>query len=235
MAEPCNASSVRPRREAWRVCAGSANEPNDWKIWYDLAVASVGAERRQAFLRAQALNPLSPTSPCCASAGTGGLTVRFSMFSRDPSLIRRSCSGASTRMSHTDRRRPTGGGRRERTFERAVRYRQSYDRTRDPDRLADWHRARVHHEAYAAPSGSEDELPMSRRRAILSTSRRARRARGSRSPLGERDRELVALRYGADLSARQIAAEWHADECGRGRAAPALAAAVVARGGADRP
>lgn len=34
--------------------------PNDWSIWYDLAVASTGAERRRAFLRAQALNPLSP-------------------------------------------------------------------------------------------------------------------------------------------------------------------------------
>jgi hypothetical protein len=35
-------------------------DPNDWQLWYDLALASRGAAQKQALLRALRLNPLSP-------------------------------------------------------------------------------------------------------------------------------------------------------------------------------
>jgi hypothetical protein len=39
---------------------GLDREPRNWALWYGLALASAGAERRQALARAGALNPLSP-------------------------------------------------------------------------------------------------------------------------------------------------------------------------------
>ena len=49
----------------------SRMSPRDWSIWYDLAVASSGAERRRAFLRAEALNPLSPNIAVLRRRGYG--------------------------------------------------------------------------------------------------------------------------------------------------------------------
>jgi DNA-directed RNA polymerase specialized sigma24 family protein len=60
-------------------------------------------------------------------------------------------------------------------------------------------------EAYAAPSGSEDELPDVAASGDLEHQVVERdELAGAIRRLGERDRELIALRYGADLSARQI-------------------------------
>jgi Tfp pilus assembly protein PilF len=35
-----------------------AKDPHDWTLWYELALASRGADRRQAFAQASRLNPL---------------------------------------------------------------------------------------------------------------------------------------------------------------------------------
>jgi hypothetical protein len=58
-------NSVKSLRVAARMA------PNDWSVWYDLAVASTGGTRKQAFLRAQALNPLSPNVAVLSERGYG--------------------------------------------------------------------------------------------------------------------------------------------------------------------
>jgi tetratricopeptide (TPR) repeat protein len=45
-------------RAAYKKAIGRA--PNDWSLWFDLARASSGVERRRALARAAELNPLSP-------------------------------------------------------------------------------------------------------------------------------------------------------------------------------
>jgi len=92
------------------------------------------------------------------------------------------------------------------TFERALRYRNTYDPRRgEPIAwllgiarrcIGDAHAARA-----SVPLGdqlevAEDFAPAAERRIVLAE---------AVSGLEQRDRELVALRYGADLSARQIA------------------------------
>ena len=94
------------------------------------------------------------------------------------------------------------------TFERALRYRDSYDATKGPpiawligiarrclgrrdQQLAD----SLPDELLELPSGEELELEAVNRLDL----------HGAVSRLTERDRELVALRYGADLTAGQIA------------------------------
>ena len=49
----------------------SRMNPRDWSIWYDLAIASTGVERRQAFLRAESLNPLSHNIAVLRERGYG--------------------------------------------------------------------------------------------------------------------------------------------------------------------
>lgn len=51
-------------------------DPSDWSIWYDLAVASRGAERRRAFLRAAELNPLNPNIKVLRELGYGRAGTR---------------------------------------------------------------------------------------------------------------------------------------------------------------
>jgi RNA polymerase sigma-70 factor (ECF subfamily) len=92
------------------------------------------------------------------------------------------------------------------TFERAVRYRKSYDpRKGEPvawllgiaKRCVDGRRPRLELASESAdePSSSNLEDEVVRR---LTVARAV-------AVLDERDRELIALRYGADLTARQIA------------------------------
>ena len=124
------------------------------------------------------------------------------------------------------------------TFERALRYRESYDSRkghagdvahRDRDPL----RGRLGHPARRRGARLRGSRAVGRRR-------RGRRRRerldlaAAVSGLPERDRELVALRYGADLKAREIA-ERARDEDGRGRGrAPSRARAAARRGGGAR-
>ena len=118
-------------------------------------------------------------------------------------LIRRVYAYAAYRVGHG----PDAEDVTSDAFERALRYCESYDaRKGEPAawligiarRCADEHltrRATLVDELpdAAAPGDLEEE-----------TSRRLELAAGL-AELGERDRELLALRYGADLSARQIA------------------------------
>jgi tetratricopeptide (TPR) repeat protein len=49
---------LAPARESLRRAIDK--DPGDWRLWYDLALASAGAAQRQALARALHLNPLEP-------------------------------------------------------------------------------------------------------------------------------------------------------------------------------
>jgi RNA polymerase sigma-70 factor (ECF subfamily) len=89
---------------------------------------------------------------------------------------------------------------------RAVRYRESYDPSRGPP--AAWVvgiARRCIDDAYARPRDATD-APETDTGSDLETETIDRlEVRAAVARLPERDRELIALRYGADLSARQIA------------------------------
>jgi RNA polymerase sigma-70 factor, ECF subfamily len=94
-------------------------------------------------------------------------------------------------------------------FERALRYRDSYDASRGaPEAWLIGIARRCLSEALAATRARPTAQPEDRSApADLEDEAVERLAlRGALSRLGERDRELIALRYGADLSARAIAA-----------------------------
>lgn len=93
------------------------------------------------------------------------------------------------------------------TFERALRYRESYDPDKgSPIAWLTGIARRCIDELYAASSSSERELPEVAAPGDLERDVVERQGLASAvNRLGERDRELIALRYGADLSARQIA------------------------------
>ena len=92
-------------------------------------------------------------------------------------------------------------------FERALRYRNSYDPARgDPVAwligiarrcIDDWLRTHRVHLAYADYDGSADATTPAIERVTIAQ---------SLATLEPRDRELIALRYGGDLSTKQIAA-----------------------------
>lgn len=91
------------------------------------------------------------------------------------------------------------------TFERALRYRDSYDRAKgDP---AAWligiaRRQIAMRPAAEIPTEHPEELPSFLDLEDESLRRLTLAAAVAR--LGERDRELIALRYGADLTAREV-------------------------------
>ena len=91
------------------------------------------------------------------------------------------------------------------TFERALRYRSSFDPRRG-DPVA-WligiaRHCILDHGLHDIPS---EHLPEEAAEGHEDTSLRKLELRAAVATLEERDRELVALRYGADLTARQIA------------------------------
>jgi RNA polymerase sigma-70 factor (ECF subfamily) len=93
------------------------------------------------------------------------------------------------------------------TFERALRYRSTYDPAKgQPIAWLIGIARRCLQEAFQPPAASTEDLPEltapddTEREVVSRLDLAAAVAR-----LGSRDRELVALRYGADLSARQIA------------------------------
>ena len=93
------------------------------------------------------------------------------------------------------------------TFERALRYRESYDRRRgEPLAWLIGIARRCADEAGAARSRSGGEVPdIAGSEDVEVDAIRRISIRAAVGELGDRDRELVALRYGADLKARQIA------------------------------
>jgi RNA polymerase sigma factor (sigma-70 family) len=93
------------------------------------------------------------------------------------------------------------------TFERAVRYRQSYDRSKgEPIHwLIGIARRVVASRGTGLPEIPMAELPDRATSGALDDAVVPRLAiRAAVAALDERDRELVALRYGADMTARQI-------------------------------
>ena len=129
------------------------------------------------------------------------------MFSRDPlanteQLIRRVYAYAAYRLGDG----PDAEDATSEAFERALRYRESYDRDKgEPaawligiarrcvDQILSERVPLVEPPDRAAPTDLEED-----------TATRLELAHAM-SALSEQDRELVALRYGADLTARQIA------------------------------
>ncbi len=49
-----------PRQARNELHRALKRDPDNWELWFDLAVSSAGAERRQALQRALQLNPFSP-------------------------------------------------------------------------------------------------------------------------------------------------------------------------------
>ena len=94
------------------------------------------------------------------------------------------------------------------TFERALRYRESFDPRRATPTawligiarrcIADAHAAAARRRPTSCPSSP---LPATYEELVLDRLD----LRAAVAQLDERDRELIALRYGADLTARQIA------------------------------
>ncbi|HET8652132.1 MAG TPA: sigma-70 family RNA polymerase sigma factor [Gaiellaceae bacterium] len=129
------------------------------------------------------------------------------MFRRDPladpePLIRRVYAYAAYRLGDG----PDAEDVTSETFERAVRYRKSYDpRKGEPvawllgiaKRCIDggWSTSEYATEDLDSPDTTDVEAETIRRLTVSSAV----------AALDERDRELIALRYGADLTARQIA------------------------------
>lgn len=92
------------------------------------------------------------------------------------------------------------------TFERALRYRDSYDPRRgDPASWLIGIARRCIADAAFRRDTPTDELPERLGDDHEETTLRRLELRSAVAELDERDRELVALRFGADLSARQIA------------------------------
>ena len=131
------------------------------------------------------------------------------MFQRDPlgdlePLIRRVYAYVAYRIGDGPDTEDVVGD----TFERALRYRSTYDpHEGSADLVADRHRAAVHlRSPRPASTASSEEVPElaapddTEGETVLRLDLANALAR-----LGARDRELIALRYGADLSARQIA------------------------------
>jgi RNA polymerase sigma-70 factor (ECF subfamily) len=129
------------------------------------------------------------------------------MFSRDPlanaePLIRRVYAYVAYRIGDG----PDAEDVTSETFERAVRYRRSYDRTKGEP--IEW-LVGIARRVIAGRSGLRevpmDELPETpdpnpiENRVVSAIVLRSAVAR-----LDERDRELIALRYGADLSIREM-------------------------------
>jgi RNA polymerase sigma-70 factor (ECF subfamily) len=92
------------------------------------------------------------------------------------------------------------------TFERALRYRHTFDPRRgDPAAWLIGIARRVIADAAVERERPADELPEVAVPSHDEDALRRIEIRAALAKLGDRDRELLSLRYGADLSARQIA------------------------------
>jgi RNA polymerase sigma factor (sigma-70 family) len=129
------------------------------------------------------------------------------MFTRDPlakpePLIRRVYAYAAYRLGDGPDAEDVVGE----TFERAVRYRDRYDPKQGPP-IA-WLLGIAHRcvsEAYAGRSDEPRAELTDTAREIEEDAVRRLELSAAVNRLDERDRELIALRYGADLTAAQIA------------------------------
>ena len=181
-----------------------AKDPNNWLVWADLATVSPHGAWRAPARRALELNPLAPAArgfpPGPRSEGVG-------MLRRDPlanpePLIRRVYQYVSYRVGDgPDAEDITGE-----VFVRAMQYRQSYDSSRgDP---AAW----LIGIAQRCIAGAARPLVVDPERAdrqapgkLDEDVQRRLALKAALAALSDRDRELLALRYGADLAAKQIA------------------------------
>jgi len=126
------------------------------------------------------------------------------MFTRDPlanpdALIRRVYSYCAYRLGDG----PEAEDATSDTFERALRYRSSYDRKKGPPAAWLIGIARRCVDDVASSRLQTVDEPIEEAAPERDAALRIDLARAV-TALDERDRELVALRYGADLTARQI-------------------------------
>jgi RNA polymerase sigma-70 factor, ECF subfamily len=133
------------------------------------------------------------------------------VFSRDPlrnpePLIRRVYAYAAYRLGDG----PDAEDATSETFERALRYRDSYDPSKGQPIAWLIGIARRHVNEGLARSQPivSDPLDVAAPDDVEETIVRRVELAGAVARLEERERELIALRYGADLTARQIAELW---------------------------
>jgi len=144
----------------------------------------------------------------CRDAGLGDLyrRVRIHTVSRDPlanpePLIRRVYGYVAYRIGDG----PDAEDVASETFERALRYRDSYDSRRgDPAAWLIGIARRCIADAALNRVTPTDEVPEIEDEGHEEATVSKIELRAAVAQLDERERELVALRYGADLSARQI-------------------------------
>ncbi len=129
------------------------------------------------------------------------------MFGRDPladpqRLIRRVYAYVAYRLGDG----PEAEDATSQTFERALRYRKSYDRARgEPVSWLLGIARNVMAEGFSAPRPEAVELPDIEAPGNLEQEAVGRLSLADAlAQLDERERELIALRYGADLTARRI-------------------------------
>ena len=126
-------------------------------------------------------------------------------------------------------------------FERALRYRKSYDRSKgEPVAWLLGIARRCANAALAARTTDRHEVPeIADRRNLEEDSVRRLALEEAVAQLSERDQELIALRFGADLSAVQIAqvmdAQTNAIEVALHRALARLRAILDQDDAADQP
>ena len=117
-------------------------------------------------------------------------------------LIRRVYSYVAYRIGHG----PEAEDITSETFARALRYRDTYDPRRGtPVTWLIGIARRCEHEAAAQPRSASDPPDRAGLSDMAADADERLTVQAAVSRLGDRDRELIALRYGADLTARQIA------------------------------
>ena len=179
-------------------------DPNNWLLWADLATVGTHGTWRAPARRALALNPLAPELAEFRKAWGQGLDRAASR----PTCESQAADPADLSLRVVPRRRRSRGRRH---YERGVRARscaidESYDSSRgDPAAwligIAQRCIAGASRPLVLDPEGAEKPAPGRMDEEV----QQRLTLKAALATLGDRDQELLALRYGADLTARQIA------------------------------
>ncbi len=211
-AEPCG-GSVRPRHSpgTWRPRARATVERSrriqaTGRSWYELAGASSGAARARAL--AQASRPTHAVRRSTESERRKGADEPLLVLLPRPARKPRRADPPRLRLRCVPpRRRARRRGRDQRVFERALRYRHGYDRSKgEPVAWLLGIARRCTNAALAARAQDERRVELDVESASFEDdSIRRLTLAAALSQLSDRDQELISLRFGADLTAAQIA------------------------------